>query len=80
MKHSFVVIIYDKIYKNKGIKHLNNLKFPSNFLWGGAVAANQCEGAWLTDGKKPNVTDTVVGIMSSGKDIGIRYDQDNKQW
>ena len=59
---------------------MNNLKFPSNFLWGGAVAANQCEGAWLTDGKKPNVTDTVVGIMSSGKDIGIRYDQDNKQW
>ncbi|HAH60699.1 MAG TPA: hypothetical protein DCL73_01225, partial [Treponema sp.] len=21
------------------------------FLWGGAVAANQCEGAWNTDGK-----------------------------
>ena len=80
MKHSFVVIIYDKIYKNEGIKHMNNLKFPSNFLWGGAVAANQCEGECLTDGKKPNVTDTVVGIMSSGKDIGIRYDQTNKQW
>lgn len=22
-----------------------------NFLWGGAVAANQCEGAWNVDGK-----------------------------
>ena len=23
----------------------------SDFLWGGATAANQCEGAWDTDGK-----------------------------
>lgn len=26
-------------------------KFPENFLWGGAIAANQAEGAWLEDGK-----------------------------
>ena len=25
--------------------------FPKGFLWGGAVAANQCEGAYLEDGK-----------------------------
>lgn len=25
--------------------------FPKDFLWGGAVAANQCEGAWNLDGK-----------------------------
>ena len=25
--------------------------FPKNFLWGGALAANQCEGAYLEDGK-----------------------------
>ena len=25
--------------------------FPEKFLWGGAVAANQCEGAYLEDGK-----------------------------
>ena len=24
---------------------------PKNFLWGGAIAANQCEGAYLEDGK-----------------------------
>jgi beta-glucosidase/6-phospho-beta-glucosidase/beta-galactosidase len=24
--------------------------FPKDFLWGGAVAANQCEGAYLEDG------------------------------
>ena len=26
-------------------------KFPKDFLWGGATAANQCEGAWQADGK-----------------------------
>ena len=25
--------------------------FPKNFSWGGAVAANQLEGAWDEDGK-----------------------------
>ncbi len=31
--------------------------FPDNFLWGGAVAANQCEGAWEADGKKESICD-----------------------
>ncbi len=31
--------------------------FPDNFLWGGAVAANQCEGAWDADGKKESICD-----------------------
>lgn len=39
------------------------------FLWGGAVAANQCEGAWLEDGKLPNVTDTLIGIMNQHPSI-----------
>ncbi len=30
---------------------------PDNFLWGGAVAANQCEGAWNEDGKGLTTTD-----------------------
>ena len=25
--------------------------FPKDFLWGGAIAANQAEGAWDVDGK-----------------------------
>jgi len=29
----------------------NKTIFPDNFLWGGALAANQCEGAWREDGK-----------------------------
>jgi len=28
-----------------------------NFLWGGAIAANQAEGAWDADGKGPSVSD-----------------------
>ncbi len=32
-------------------------KFRENFLWGGAVAANQLEGAWNIDGKGPSIAD-----------------------
>ena len=32
-------------------------KFPKNFLWGGAIAANQCEGAYNVDGKGLSVQD-----------------------
>ena len=32
-------------------------KFPENFFWGGALAANQCEGAWNEDGKGMSIAD-----------------------
>ena len=35
--------------------------FPKNFLWGGAVAGNQCEGAYLEDGKGLSVPDMLLG-------------------
>ncbi len=54
------------------------MSFPKNFLWGGAVAANQCEGAWLTDGKKPNVTDVVVGIGSNQP--GLAWNEKSGKW
>ena len=31
--------------------------FREDFLWGGATAANQCEGAWDVDGKGPSISD-----------------------
>ena len=31
--------------------------FPKDFLWGGACAANQFEGAWDVDGKGPSIPD-----------------------
>ncbi|MBQ1900414.1 MAG: glycoside hydrolase family 1 protein, partial [Erysipelotrichaceae bacterium] len=33
------------------------MSFPKGFLWGGAVAANQFEGAWNVDGKGESVPD-----------------------
>lgn len=36
-------------------------KLPDNFLWGGAVAAHQIEGAWNVDGKGISVADVMTG-------------------
>ncbi|MCD7948798.1 MAG: family 1 glycosylhydrolase [Erysipelotrichaceae bacterium] len=35
--------------------------FKEGFLWGGALAANQCEGAYLEDGKGLSVPDMLLG-------------------
>ena len=37
------------------------MSFPKGFLWGGAVAGNQCEGAYLEDGKGLSVPDMLLG-------------------
>ena len=34
--------------------------FPKDFLWGGAVAAHQLEGAWQTGGKGVSVVDVMT--------------------
>ncbi len=34
---------------------------PDDFMWGGAVAANQCEGAWKEDGKGISISDVCTG-------------------
>ena len=36
-------------------------KFPKEFLWGGATAANQYEGGWNEDGKGVNTSDVMMG-------------------
>ena len=54
------------------------MSFPKGFNWGGAIAANQYEGAWLEDGKQPNVTDVLVGIMS--RDPGIKWNEETKKY
>ncbi|WP_312431146.1 glycoside hydrolase family 1 protein [Lacrimispora sp.] len=36
--------------------------FPENFLWGGAIAANQAEGSWNQGGRGPSVADTAPYI------------------
>ncbi len=40
------------------------MSFPKGFLWGGAIAANQCEGAYLEDGKGLSIQDVMPkGVM-----------------
>lgn len=34
--------------------------FPKNFFWGGATAANQCEGAWQENGKGVSIADLLT--------------------
>ena len=41
--------------------------FPKNFLWGGAVAANQCEGAYDEDGKGLSVQDVLPHGIRGGR-------------
>ena len=55
-------------------------KFPEGFLWGGAIAANQSEGAWLEDGKKPHATDVMVGITSDAHTPGVKYNTEKGKW
>ena len=52
--------------------------FRDDFLWGGACAANQFEGAWDVDGKGPSVPDMCTnGSHTSPKWVttGIRPDR-----
>lgn len=42
----------------------NKINFPEDFLWGGAIAANQVEGAYLEGGKGL----TTVDLLPTGKE------------
>jgi 6-phospho-beta-glucosidase len=48
--------------------------FPKDFLWGGAVAANQCEGAWREDGKGISCTD--INRLKEELPLEKRYNRD----
>ena len=45
----------------------NEARFPSNFLWGGALSANQSEGAWDKDGKGSSSADLAVAGKKGAK-------------
>ncbi|KAB8288355.1 aryl-phospho-beta-D-glucosidase [Bifidobacterium ramosum] len=57
------------------------MKFPEGFLWGGAVAAHQLEGAWNVDGRGPSICDVLTGgahgvkrvITADGVEPGKNY-------
>lgn len=59
-------------------------RFPEGFLWGGATAANQCEGGYAEGGRGPSLIDLIpagpdrMPIMKAEKDYrdvapGARY-------
>lgn len=58
------------------------MKLKSNFLWGGALAANQCEGAWQEDGRLPASADFLPdaahgrwnAMLHPGNILETRYD------
>ena len=66
------------------------MRFPENFLWGGAIAANQCEGAYDVDGKGLSIQDvmpkgvlgeveeepTADNLKQMGIDFYHRYEDD----
>lgn len=54
---------------NKIIKKEENMK--ENFYWGGAVAANQCEGAWNVGGKGWCIAD--INKFEPNKDIKSKF-------
>lgn len=64
MSLAFVRFFYCR-YENmerKGAEIMENYTFPDGFLWGGAIAANQAEGAYQTDNKGL----TIVDLLPTG--------------
>lgn len=51
--------------------------FPKDFLWGGATAANQFEGAWDQDGKGMSIADVLTGgSHSTSRRITQKLEED----
>ena len=49
-------------------------QFPEGFLWGGATAANQFEGAWNVDGRGPATSDTARAVApEERKSMGSEF-------
>jgi 6-phospho-beta-glucosidase len=48
--------------------------FPKSFLWGGAIAANQCEGAWQEGGKGISCAD--INRLQEELPLEKRYNKD----
>jgi 6-phospho-beta-glucosidase len=60
------------------------VKFPEGFLWGGATAANQIEGAYQEGGKGLNLADVLPGGKKDRlkllSDTGFDFEMDNSKY
>ena len=54
------------------------MAFKEGFLWGGATAANQCDGAWIVDGRGPALTDVTTGGSVNSPRYVTFVDKDGK--
>ena len=55
------------------------MSFPKEFMWGGATAANQCEGGWNEGGKGMTASDTsTAGTMTEPRYVTYRT-EDGKE-
>jgi len=56
-------------------QNVSPLHFPNGFMWGGATAANQVEGAWNEGGKGMTVQDCLpyreVGVADFTKQFAF---------
>ena len=57
----------------------NKTGFPKDFLWGGAIAANQAEGAWKEGGKGPSMADIEIlpETYSRTKIVGFKHTKED---
>lgn len=86
--HDCYTVIMDAIYlkekSNEGgsdMSRLNTSQFPEGFLWGGATAANQLEGAYNEGGKGLNLADVLPGgkvRMNIIKETGFNFEIDKE--
>ncbi|GAA0107782.1 6-phospho-beta-glucosidase [Clostridium tertium] len=51
------------------------MTFPKNFLWGGAIAANQAEGAYNEDGKGLSVADILAVGADRFKNVELEINE-----
>lgn len=65
----------------EGATNMTELKtgFPKNFLWGGATAANQVEGAYNLDGKGLSTADMVKFVPKSERGNDFSLDVTKKE-
>lgn len=52
------------------------MTFPKNFLWGGAIAANQAEGAYKEDGKGLSVADILPVGADRFKNVELKINEE----
>lgn len=61
---------FENAYFRKDVLNMTGYTMPKGFLWGGAVAAHQLEGAWNEDGKGMSVADVMtVGSATKPREI-----------